>query len=581
MKNLLLLLPLYARRKSALLLALFCALATVAAGVGLLGVSGWFLTGAALAGAGGAFNLFAPSALVRGLSFLRIVARYADRVVGHSATLRLLADLRAKVFSALIRLTPRQLARYRDGDLVARMTGDVDALDTVFLFVLAPLATAVLAGAVLTAVLGLWVPAAALALALALLVACVLVPLWLLRAARKPGAAAQESAAGLRAATLDAVDGHADMVALHAQAQTAAHFERLCEASALARRSQARVAARGQFFLQAAAGAAVLALLWFGLDTLDSGRIEGPALAGLLLAVIGIFEVAGPIMRGASRMGSAMSAAGRIREVTQSEPDMQDPPAPRALPDTGALELDGVRFAYSPRDTAVDGVRFAYSPRDTAASPAVLDGASLRVEPGERIAILGASGAGKSTLLHLLLRLEDPQAGQVRFGGCDARDCTQADWHRRIALLSQDAPVFLGTLRTNLLIGDPEADDAALWRALDAARLGDFVRGLPEGLDTWAGETGSQLSAGQARRLCLARVLLSPAAVIVLDEPTAGLDGEAEAAFFSDLAGAVRGRTVVLATHAVLPPGAVDRRYILRAGRLHEYELSSGTAILA
>lgn len=567
MKNLLLLLPLYARRKSALLLALFCALATVAAGVGLLGVSGWFLTGAALAGAGGAFNLFAPSALVRGLSFLRIVARYADRVVGHSATLRLLADLRAKVFSALIRLTPRQLARYRDGDLVARMTGDVDALDTVFLFVLAPLATAVLAGAVLTAVLGLWVPAAALALALAMLVACVLVPLWLLRAARKPGAAAQESAAGLRAATLDAVDGHADMVALHAQAQTAAHFERLCEASALARRSQARVAARGQFFLQAAAGAAVLALLWFGLDTLESGRIEGPALAGLLLAVIGIFEVAGPIMRGASRMGSAISAAGRIREVTQSEPDMQDPPAPRALPDTGALELDGVRFAYSPRDTA--------------ASPAVLDGASLRVEPGERIAILGPSGAGKSTLLHLFLRLEDPQAGQVRFGGCDARDCTQADWHRRIALLSQDAPVFLGTLRTNLLIGDPEADDAALWRALDAARLGDFVRGLPEGLDTWAGETGSQLSAGQARRLCLARVLLSPAAVIVLDEPTAGLDGEAEAAFFSDLAGAVRGRTVVLATHAVLPPGAVDRRYILRAGRLHEYELSSGTAILA
>ncbi len=233
MKNLLLLLPLYVRRKGGLLLALFCALATVAAGVGLLGVSGWFLTGAALAGAGSVFNLFAPSSLVRGLSFLRIVSRYADRVVGHSATLRLLADLRAMVFAALIRLTPRQLARYRSGDLVARMTGDVDALDTVFLFVLAPLATAILAGAVLTAVLGLWVPAAALAFALALLTACVAVPLWLLRAARKPGAAAQESAAGLRAATLDAVDGPADMVALQAQAQTLAHFERLCEASAL------------------------------------------------------------------------------------------------------------------------------------------------------------------------------------------------------------------------------------------------------------------------------------------------------------------------------------------------------------
>ncbi|WP_312539223.1 thiol reductant ABC exporter subunit CydC [Achromobacter mucicolens] len=565
MKNLLLLLPLYARRKGGLLLALFCALATVAAGVGLLGVSGWFLTGAFLAGAGSVFNLFAPSALVRGLSFLRIVSRYADRVVGHAATLRLLADLRALVFSALIRLTPRQLARYRSGDLVARMTNDVDALDTVFLFVLAPLATAVVAGAVLTAVLGQWVPAAALVFALALLTACVIVPLWLLRAARKPGAAAQESAAGLRAATLDAVDGHADMVALHAQAETLAHFERLCEASAQARRSQARVAVRGQWFLQVAAGVAVMALLWFGLAAHEAGRIEAPVLAGLLLAVIGIFEVAGPIMRGASRMGSAMSAAARIREVTQCEPDMQDPAGPRPLPHSGALELDGVGFAY-PARAAGDGVR-------------VLKDINLRIEPGERVAILGPSGAGKSTLLHLILRLEDPQAGQVRFGGCDARECAQADWHRRIVLLSQDSPLFLGTLRTNLLIGNPDADDGALWQALDAARLGDFVRGLPDGLDTWAGETGSQLSAGQARRLCLARALLAPAAVIVLDEPTAGLDGAAEAAFFADLEHAVRGRTVVLATHAALPEGAVHRCHVLRNGRLHD--MSSHAAILA
>jgi len=565
MKNLLLLLPLYARRKGGLLLALFCALATVAAGVGLLGVSGWFLTGAFLAGAGSVFNLFAPSALVRGLSFLRIVSRYADRVVGHAATLRLLADLRAMVFAALIRLTPRQLSRYRSGDLVARMTNDVDALDTVFLFVLAPLATAVLAGAVLTAVLGQWVPAAALIFALALLTACVVVPVWLLRAARKPGVAAQESAAGLRAATLDAVEGHADMVALHAQDQTLAHFERLCEASAKARRSQARVAVRGQWFLQVCAGVAVMALLWFGLAGLEAGRIEGPLLAGLLLAVIGIFEVAGPIMRGASRMGSAISAAARIREITQSEPDMQDPAVLRPLPTHGALELAGVRFAY-PARVAGD-------------SAAVLQDINLRIEPGERVAIVGASGAGKSTLLHLILRLEDPQAGQVRFGGCDARDCAQADWHRRIVLLSQDAPVFLGTLRTNLLIGDPDADDAALWRALDAARLGDFVRGLPDGLDTWAGETGSQLSAGQARRLCLARALLAPAAVIVLDEPTAGLDAAAEAAFFADLEHAVRGRTVVLATHAALPEGAVHRCHVLRDGQLHD--MSSRAAILA
>jgi ATP-binding cassette, subfamily C, bacterial CydC len=260
-----------------------------------------------------------------------------------------------------------------------------------------------------------------------------------------------------------------------------------------------------------------------------------------------------------------MSAAARIREVTQCEPDMQDPAVPRPLPHSGALELDGVGFAY-PARAAGDSVR-------------VLKDINLRIEPGERVAILGPSGAGKSTLLHLILRLEDPQAGQVRFGGCDARECAQADWHRRIVLLSQDSPLFLGTLRTNLLIGNPDADDGALWQALDAARLGDFVRGLPDGLDTWAGETGSQLSAGQARRLCLARALLAPAAVIVLDEPTAGLDGAAEAAFFADLEHAVRGRTVVLATHAALPEGAVHRCHVLRNGRLHD--MSSHAAILA
>ena len=185
--------------------------------------------------------------------------------------------------------------------------------------------------------------------ALALLVVCAVVPLWLLRAARKPGEAAQESAAGLRAAVLDAVDGHADMVALHAQSQTQAHFEQLCEASARARGSQARVAARGQWFLQAAAGLSVLALLWFGLARYEAGALQGPLLVGLLLAVIGIFEVAGPIMRGASRMGSALSAAARIRDVAQREPDMRDPAVPSPLPTRGALELVDVSFAYPAR----------------------------------------------------------------------------------------------------------------------------------------------------------------------------------------------------------------------------------------
>ncbi|MBO9353367.1 thiol reductant ABC exporter subunit CydC [Bordetella petrii] len=554
MRALLLLMPLYRRRAGALLAALLLALLTVAAGVGLLGVSGWFLSAAALAGAATAFNLFVPSALVRMLSFTRIGSRYAERLVGHAATLRLLTDLRASVFDALVGLTPRQLGRYRGGDLVARLTGDVDALDTVFLNVLAPLATAALAAALLAAVVGQWVPAAAWTLAGSMLAACLLVPAWLAWAGREPGRALQDSHADLRAATLDAVEGHADLVAWHAGAQARGAYAGHCAQAARARDAQVRVAAGGLWLLQALAGAGMVGMLWFGLAGLDQRRLSGPLLAGLVLAVIGLFEVAGPLMRGAARLGGSIAAARRIQAVAALRPDQRDPARPQPLPARGAIEFQAVRFAY-PGTDGQPGLP-------------VLDDVSLRIEPGERVAITGPSGSGKSTLLNLLLRLEEPQSGQVCFGGVDVRQAAQAQWHRRVAWLAQDAPVFLGTLRTNLLIGAPEAGDAALWAALDAAGLGDFVRGLPDGLDTWAGETGASLSAGQARRLCLARALLAPAPVLALDEPTAGLDQATQAAFFNDLAQAAQGRTVLLVTHAALPPGTVHRSLALRGGRL-------------
>jgi ATP-binding cassette subfamily C protein CydC len=212
----------------------------------------------------------------------------------------------------------------------------------------------------------------------------------------------------------------------------------------------------------------------------------------------------------------------------------------------------------------IDDLSFGHDP----ANP-ILRHLDLTVEPGERIALIGRSGNGKSTLLSLLVGLYDAQAGEMTLDGIDMAELDRNEVQERVALLAQDAPVFMGSIRDNLLIGDPRADDARLMTALESVRLAALIHALTDGLDTYVGETGRTLSIGQIRRLCLARVLLSGASILLLDEPTSSLDAEMEAAFFADLADIADGRTIIVATHAPLDVlSDFDRRYRMQAGRL-------------
>ena len=313
-----------------------------------------------------------------------------------------------------------------------------------------------------------------------------------------------------------------------------------------AQRGLARSGAVAQACASLCAQAAVLLVVVAGLPS--------STLLPALLLTLAAFEAAQAMPRAGSLAGRAASAAARVIEAAEA-PDIRppEPLRPASLPRNNALRFESVRFAWPGR-------------------PSVFDGLTLEIPAGARIAILGPSGAGKSTLAALALKVVAPESGHVLLGGVDLATLAAADVRGRIAWLSQSTHVFADTIRANLLLGRPAGDDrnhddAGLWLALGQAGLSEVVRGLPDGLDTWVGEGGAGLSGGQLRRLALARALLSPAPVLILDEPATGLDDASERAFFMALNDAAPGRTVILIVHRLLGVERLDRIWRLSGGR--------------
>jgi ABC-type transport system involved in cytochrome bd biosynthesis fused ATPase/permease subunit len=263
-----------------------------------------------------------------------------------------------------------------------------------------------------------------------------------------------------------------------------------------------------------------------------SGSLDPVLVATLALLSLASFDIVVPLPAAARELSRTLASGRRIFELTDRDPTIVDPanavpPPPKHAP----IELDRVTVRYAGEE-----------------APA-LRRVSLRIEPGERVALLGPAGSGKTTVTKLLLRFLDPVAGRVTVAGRDVREFRQADVRRMFALAGQDAHVFHATIRANLALARPDAAEADLWHALDRARLGDWVASLPDGLDTLVGEEGTELSGGQRQRLTLARALLADTPVLLLDEPTAHVDAETAEELVRDVFDATRGTTVLLVTH--------------------------------
>jgi ATP-binding cassette subfamily C protein CydC len=432
----------------------------------------------------------------------------------------------------------------RAGDVLARLVNDVEALDGLYLRILLPGLAAVLLVPVLVFVLGLESYWALLGLLPFGLVAFYL-PWRAARLARGNAAQAGLAMAGLRDAALNALSGLREVKVYAAEGRMLAQIQAR-EAGLLAAQRDLVKQSSGlnALALIGAQGAVLLAIL--------AGLVSGAPVVALIavFVLIAAFEAVSGLPRAGLMYGQAEAAAARVVAAAEAGPVVPEPAAPFPMPGSHAVAFDHVSFRYGPD------------------LPYVFENLSLQLPSGSRTAILGPSGAGKSTIAALLLKLIAPVSGVIRLGAVDIAALPAEAVRSRIAYLSQATHLFADTIRNNLLLGDPAANDARLWAALEAAQLAETIKALPEGLDGWLGEGGNTLSGGQSRRLALARTLLSAAPILLLDEPCAGLDAATELEFMKVLNKAVQGRTVVMIVHRLTGAEQLDRIWRLTGGTL-------------
>lgn len=556
MSNFLRLLVLCRPHYKAMLLGVFLTTLTVLANIGLLAVSGWFLASMAAAGiASATMNYFTPAGIIRFLAIVRTTSRYGERLVTHNATFLLLSQVRVRVFATLSQLNNQDLAMNRSADLVNRIQNDVDALDKFYLNVLLPILVALVCVPIVIGVMASYNAQVALICLLGIVLLGVCLPAMVSFRLRCTGEQQTKRSAQLREALSDIIAGQRELAMYQATDAQLRQCERIQQHynGLLDERHKAVADSDGLSLLvvQLAMLGAVIVMV----PLVSSGQMINVNLAMLSLFVLASFESVALLPNAVIQLPVALSAAARIFALddklapggnnvnlaVQNGDDLTD----TAL----GLVVQGVSYRYASHFGVSD-----ISVKTTELAPTyALDDLSFSLNPHEKVALVGPSGSGKSTLVNVLSGLWPQQAGKIAFSTAHhevpLKELTFEKRTQLLAILAQQHHIFDGTIADNLHYAAPKASNEQMEAACEQAQLGEWLTGLPNGLNTRLGSAGRRVSQGQSRRLAIAQILLRKPAILVLDEPTEGLDNQSKQAVMKAMSRLTENSAMLVITH--------------------------------
>lgn len=554
MRALLPFLRLFKFAKLPLFLGLVLMITGLASSIGLLTTSGWFLAATAIAGLGTLFNFFYPSASVRGLAIGRTLFRYFEKLVTHDATFRILAKLRVQVFEKIIPLSPTVLNRYRNSDLLNRLVSDVDTLDSLYLRLIAPFITAIFV--ILAMCIGLSFINVPLALGLgaSLLLLVFVIPTVFYQLGKKFGDKLVHSRALYRTQFLEFIQAQAELLLFNAEDKlkdNMAKTEANWQADQQKEANLSGFSTALSLFLN---GLIIAAMLWFSSQAeFGNDEYRMAFIALFTFAALASFEILMPLGSAFLHIGQVIASAERVTDIIEQQP---------LVVFNGKTEFDqNATTLIEAKDLS-----FTYPERQNRA----LDNLNLTIQKGKKVAILGKTGSGKSTLLQLLVRNYDANQGELFLAGKPIADYTEDTLRSQFCFLTQRVHVFSDTLRQNLQFASAvNIPDEKMIEVLNQVGLGKLLE-QEQGLDIWLGDGGRPLSGGEQRRLGLARILLNDAPILLLDEPTEGLDRETERQILRLILAHAENKTLIMVTHRLTAIEQFDELCVIDEAKLIE-----------